>query len=261
MEFFKRKFYDFFFRGYLQSKLSTEEKRKRYFIFIMAIITIPSVLSFGIFHFFQGAIQNSLPDLFIGLSLIITVMFLKNSVDGKLAYRIFAASITSLFIYNITLNLYGGGDIVWFYIYPFFTFFILGVFEGLFWVVFTMAAAFIIILFPELTHSFKYPIEIKIRLLISLTIISFVAWLLESLRINFYTQLMKQRNELKKALDEIKTLRGMFPICSHCKKIRDDKGYWNQIDSYLRKHSEAEFTHSICPDCQTKYYSYLDDDK
>ena len=48
---------------------------------------------------------------------------------------------------------------------------------------------------------------------------------------------------------EVKTLGGMLPICSHCKKIRDDKGYWNQLEAYLNEHTDAEFTHGICPDC------------
>ena len=61
--------------------------------------------------------------------------------------------------------------------------------------------------------------------------------------------------ELKKALIEVKKLSGLLPICSHCKKIRDDKGYWYQIESYIRDHSEAEFSHSICQECAKKYYS------
>lgn len=60
--------------------------------------------------------------------------------------------------------------------------------------------------------------------------------------------------ELKKALSEIKTLSGLLPLCSHCKKVRDDKGYWNQIDAYIRQHTDADFTHSICPECAEKYY-------
>ncbi|MBU0680805.1 MAG: response regulator [Proteobacteria bacterium] len=60
--------------------------------------------------------------------------------------------------------------------------------------------------------------------------------------------------ELEKALKEIKELQGILPICSSCKKIRDDKGYWNQIESYFRLHSEIGFTHSICPDCAALLY-------
>jgi integral membrane sensor domain MASE1 len=61
--------------------------------------------------------------------------------------------------------------------------------------------------------------------------------------------------ELQGALGRIKTLKGLLPICSTCKKIRDDKGYWNHIESYIRHHSEADFTHGICPSCAQKLYA------
>lgn len=60
--------------------------------------------------------------------------------------------------------------------------------------------------------------------------------------------------ELKDALANIKTLSGLLPICASCKKIRDDKGYWNQLETYIERHSEADFTHGICPDCARKLY-------
>ncbi len=60
--------------------------------------------------------------------------------------------------------------------------------------------------------------------------------------------------ELQDAISQVKTLSGMLPICSSCKKIRDDKGYWTQIESYISTHSEAEFSHSVCPDCVKKLY-------
>jgi DNA-binding response OmpR family regulator len=60
--------------------------------------------------------------------------------------------------------------------------------------------------------------------------------------------------ENQKALAEIKTLRGILPICSSCKKIRDDEGYWTQIEAYIQEHSSAEFTHSLCLDCARKLY-------
>lgn len=60
--------------------------------------------------------------------------------------------------------------------------------------------------------------------------------------------------ELSKARAEIKTLTGILPICSFCKKIRDDEGYWEQVDVYINKHSEANFSHSICPKCRKEKY-------
>ena len=60
--------------------------------------------------------------------------------------------------------------------------------------------------------------------------------------------------DLQKSLSEVKTLREFLPICSHCRKIRDDKGYWNQIESYIQEHSETEFSHGICPECAKKHF-------
>ena len=61
-------------------------------------------------------------------------------------------------------------------------------------------------------------------------------------------------HELQDAINKVKTLSGMLPICSSCKKVRDDKGYWTQIEAYVRDHSDAEFTHGICPECFKKLY-------
>ncbi|MDO9578766.1 MAG: hypothetical protein Q7J16_12860, partial [Candidatus Cloacimonadales bacterium] len=61
-------------------------------------------------------------------------------------------------------------------------------------------------------------------------------------------------DDLQEAIDNIKTLKGLIPICSSCKNIRDDKGYWNDLGVYISEHSEIEFSHSLCPDCLKKHY-------
>ncbi len=66
-------------------------------------------------------------------------------------------------------------------------------------------------------------------------------------------------SDLQEALAHVKQLKGLLPICSSCKKIRDDQGYWRQLEVYIRDHSEAEFTHSFCPECAKKYFpDYFD---
>lgn len=61
-------------------------------------------------------------------------------------------------------------------------------------------------------------------------------------------------SELQETLDEVKTLSGLLPICASCKKIRDDKGYWHNVETYINEHSDATFTHGICPECMKKLY-------
>jgi len=69
--------------------------------------------------------------------------------------------------------------------------------------------------------------------------------------------LKKEHDQLLQALKEIKTLSGLLPICASCKKIRDDKGYWNQIEDFIQQRSDALFSHAICPACAKKLYPDL----
>ena len=82
----------------------------------------------------------------------------------------------------------------------------------------------------------------------------FAIWVVAILSV----QRRSMHEEKEKALQEIKILSGFLPICSSCKKIRDDQGYWNQIEAYIRDHSEAEFSHGICPECAKKLYPDID---
>lgn len=70
-----------------------------------------------------------------------------------------------------------------------------------------------------------------------------------------------EKVKLEHALSEVKALSGLIPICSSCKNIRDDSGYWNQLEKYIQEHSDAVFSHGICPDCAKKLYPGIFDDK
>jgi hypothetical protein len=72
------------------------------------------------------------------------------------------------------------------------------------------------------------------------------------------SKLRNEKEKLEAALAEVKKLSGLIPICSHCKKVRDDTGYWNQVEAYIQEHSEAKFSHGICRECAEKYYPGYD---
>ncbi len=79
-------------------------------------------------------------------------------------------------------------------------------------------------------------------------------------RINTHITLRKQQLELEQNLAEIKRLEGILPICSFCKKIRDDEGYWQQVEQYISEHSQAVFSHGLCAECMIEHYGDLLDD-
>ncbi len=116
--------------------------------------------------------------------------------------------------------------------------------------------------FPELNKWIvigETPVQVFLEEMVGYLLGSFL------LAIGFYRWLPKiiehdrqNKERLEKASSEIKTLSGLLPICSSCKKIRDDHGYWSQIEGYISHHSEVTFSHSICPDCAKKLYPNLE---
>ncbi len=72
--------------------------------------------------------------------------------------------------------------------------------------------------------------------------------------VEMQAQLAMKIDELQDALNRVKSLQGILPICMHCKAIRDDEGYWQRVEAYVEKHSEALFSHGLCPDCLTEFY-------
>jgi hypothetical protein len=94
-------------------------------------------------------------------------------------------------------------------------------------------------------------ITISIYLVLSFVFFSLRRWQ-DSARSE--RELKRNLDKLEKANEEIKQMKGILPICSYCKKIRDDEGYWHQVEVYIHEHSEAEFAHSLCPKCRKTIY-------
>jgi hypothetical protein len=93
------------------------------------------------------------------------------------------------------------------------------------------------------------------------TLIRLISFLLISIFISKIADLLSNEKKisenLRKAMEQIKVLRGFLPICASCKKIRNDLGYWEQLETYIRDHSEADFTHGLCEDCAQRLYPSL----
>lgn len=95
---------------------------------------------------------------------------------------------------------------------------------------------------------------ILLSAIITITLVILGAGLFARMTEPLFRKLSATVSELEKALREVKTLRGIVPICSFCKKIRDDSGYWNLVEVYVRDHTEADFSHGVCPDCLKEHY-------
>ena len=84
-----------------------------------------------------------------------------------------------------------------------------------------------------------------------------LAYTMEASRVYYYDRLQRELQAVEAALQQVKTLQNLLPICASCKKIRDDYGYWHQVESYMHSHAGVEFSHSICPECRKTLYPSL----
>jgi hypothetical protein len=148
----------------------------------------------------------------------------------------------------------------------------LGVAMGVFYVVpvlitlwaprksFTLAVAVFATILTVACFFYKPPAGELWKVIFNRSISVFAIWVTAILGLQRKTAVEKQEEavqEREKALEEVKILRGSLPICSYCKKIRNDSGAWTQMEAYIRDHSEAEFSHGLCPDCAKKVYQEL----
>jgi hypothetical protein len=231
--------------------VSRDEQIRRIFLSLGIAIMLPMVSVFLIKDMLSGRIMEGIV-VFGMVSLLCLLLFLLNrakSYGGMV--RTVVLLITFIEIYEFYTGGGNGGAFLWFFVLPSATIFLLGVKEGVFWVA-GMDLCIAVMTFGKL--GYPYSSDLSYRFFAVFTIVSFLSCCFELLREWYFRQLTKEKETVQKALDEIKLLKGLVPICSSCKKIRDDKGYWTQIEAYIKAYSDVEFSHGICPECAAKLY-------
>jgi MASE6 protein len=272
-----------------ESPVTAEEKNRFHHYTVFILLGIPTMVVFSIYHLINqnytlaSVIFASVFGLSVGWFLI------RNLKNGIYVYRTNSILFLSLILYMLIIGGDDGSKILWIYTYPLIAFFLLGKKEGLYWNIAVFLIAVILFFLPEnLIVNFQYSFSFKIRFIISYLIVSSIAFWFEYFRQQYregmeveQSNLEKEKQELKiqieerkkaesekeqvikkleDALDMVNKLSGFLPICSNCHKIRDDGGKWNQLEQYIRDHSEVEFSHGICPDCINKLYPDLNSD-
>jgi hypothetical protein len=216
------------------------------------LVLIPSIYLFAAINFGQNHRNHAWPAALLATVMLLVLSMMRSLRSLTIPFRLLAS--LSLLTLAVQLNNgAGAGNVfVWFYCYPMAVLFIAGKREGLLWVGASLfLSAWFFLLSPARVF---YQLIDALRFLLTYSIVSAIAYGLESSRALFGAGLIKEKQRLEEALQQIKTLRGLLPICSSCKSIRDDHGYWNQLETYLNDHSEAKLSHGICPDCLQRLY-------
>ena len=269
-----------------KAPISAEEKNllQQYTVFLL--LGIPTMVIYGIYNLTKSNYMLCTLIFISGLGLSVGWYFLGKLKRGIIVYRINSILFGLLVLYMLMVGGEGGSKILWMYTFPLIVFFLLGKNEGIFWTGGIFAISFALLWMPSnLFTVYNYNGQFRIRFVTIFVIVSAIAYWFEYLRHKYrigmeseHRKLQEEKillrhqieerekaekekvlliTQLQQALSKVKLLSGFLPICASCKKIRDDKGYWNQIEAYIRDHSEAEFSHGICPECMKKLYPDL----
>ena len=237
--------------------LDIDKTRKRHFALICIVLSLVTITVFSFVDFIEGDSIEFLLDILVLLVLIVFFSGIKFFNADVYFYRAAAVLIAVYLQYNLIIGSGNGTIFYWLYIYPLIVMFLLGKKHGgIASIIFLIVTGFSLIN-PLSLELYQYPVKVSLRFLASLLFVSFIAHGLEVSRERYMRMVMAEKHKLQEAFNEIRTLSGLIPICSSCKKIRKDDGYWEQVDIYIKEHSEAQFTHGICPDCAEKLYSDL----
>jgi hypothetical protein len=233
---------------------SLDEKRKRLFVAVAVILSVISNSAYAIFDLVNGRFLKSGIGLFLILFLVSMVLFMRNRIRGLTVYRSILVVVSFILFDSFLFGIAKPSEILWFFVFPLGTFYLLGRKEGILYMAGVLIFSIILLWFPSILNSPTYLIDFKFRFIASLLFFTLFAFGMESLRIFYLRTTSAQDLKLETALINIKTLRGLLPICSSCKKIRGDDGYWSKLEDYVSKHTYAEFTHGICDNCLKKQY-------
>jgi len=228
-----------------------DEGRKAIFFSGALLVLIPVICIIATLHFSSDQFIEALGGLAIAICMLIMLLVLKHLPSILLPFRVILIASMGLLSYELVIG--GGGyALVWFYCFPASVYYILGRREGLYWIAGSVILTGVILMVPQV-HDI-YGRDGTSRFLLTYIIVTAISYAVETSRELHFSNLSREKTALEQAVKQIKTLRGLLPICASCKSIRDDRGYWNKLETYLDHHSEIKFSHGICPGCLKKLY-------
>ncbi len=181
---------------------------------------------------------------------IIIMTNLRKTRNLDRAQTLLLADITAIMIFLYATGGIERTGIFWWFTYPVAAFFITGRRKGWYWIVGIMITAALMKAFGDsIGIAVPYSFPVLRQFGASFLVVSLVLQMYEATRDDYEKAIEKTMSDLERAAASIRTLKGLVPICSSCKKIRDDKGFWQQLEVYVSEHTEADFSHGMCDEC------------
>lgn len=223
-----------------------------------ALALLPLALLLTVEDFLTTDLRESLGTLSLLVCLAGLVAAVATLRDPMPSLR-FAGLAAAILVLDLVLI--GGGHgfaFVELFLFPILMAGLLGSLEGALWSLLLGASATLLFYLPV---SHPYPADLAPRFIVSFFLVTLLAATLEASRERLRRRLATEKATLEELARQVKTLRGLLPYCPSCKKVKDDRGYWHDLEEYVLAHSEVTFSHGLCPRCLSELYPELAADR
>ncbi|MBI9089627.1 MAG: hypothetical protein JEZ12_10460 [Desulfobacterium sp.] len=255
---------------------SRDESNRRKQFNALVLFGLPTMGAYGIYNLLNADYFDCWFIFLSAAGIMIGWLLARRLDDPGPVYHVNTFLFSLLALAMMISGGEGGSKLLWMYNFPLISYFFFGPVAGSVWLC-VILISILVVLWPPfgLFITYPYPLEMKLRFLSTFLIFSGVICWVEYLKTSYLAKIKhktlrleqeiasrrtaeaareKTICELQLALDEIKTLSGLVPICANCKKIRDDKGFWNGLEPYIEQRSTVSFTHGMCPECEDELY-------
>lgn len=280
-----RLFKSFIFSGLDENDTDIETLRRVGMLNALIVISLLILFPLSIIALKQQLYQLLFVEALVCVSLVGMIVLMRQT-RNYIRVAIPTVVIAGVFYaYLVTTGGKANTGFIWMFSYPSIATFLLGKRKGMFFTCLLFIYS-LIIMFNEqsfIASSANYTFSLSLRITFSYLLICLFAWAVEATREsaqleyseineeikNSCKELKNRQNEKKKIIAELREaiveteqLKRILPICSSCKKVRNDKGYWEQVEEYFNQHSGTRFSHSVCPSCARIHYKdILEDDE
>lgn len=233
---------------------------KRNLFILGNLLMIPIFAFLAAVNYSTGETHDFYLDLALFPFFLLNLYLIFRFQVDRALYRFAIAFLIIMAFYTVFVGSGYGTAPQWLIAAPVALFFFLEKEEGFWWVVVIYLMTALLMEFSDQIGGYEYSPYERLGFYCVYLLVAGSGYLFESSRSEYLALLRDEKDllsaeahRLQEAIKKVKTLSGLLPICASCHKIRDDKGYWQKVESYLQDHTEARFSHSICPECSKKY--------
>jgi hypothetical protein len=260
----------------LPSDIDLEVLRKFYLLNLILILGTIFLTLLGSVAFVQKDNILGTANYLVLLFVLYLFFSLRRTKNYSIVVQIGTVVVGLFYLFHVAQGGANNTTYVWVFTYPLISLFLLGSWLGSLASFLLLGLMCIVFAIGDRVAYFtSYKADLILRLITSYITVTLIALVMERVRhitqnrlrisntkleeaVKSLEQAHNEKDslilELQQTIDEVKTLKGIIPICASCKKIRDDSGYWQQVEEYVKNHSDAEFSHGICPECVKKLY-------